>query len=225
MTSNPCRGPTPDAQARAPVTRGDLGRFLRSWTANPLRVAAIAPSGQKLARLMVQEITPQMGPILELGPGTGVFTRALLTQGIAEADLTLVELDPGFAALLRQRFSHAHVVVGSAADISRADLIHGRRVGAVVSGLGLLSMPLNTVRAILAGAFDCLKPDGAFYQFTYGPACPVPNSVLDDLKLGAQRIGGTWANLPPAAVYRIVRLDKDMKELPTTERRSNELDS
>lgn len=191
--------------ARSSVLRGDLGRFLRSWTANPLRIAAIAPSGRNLARLMVQEITPQLGPILELGPGTGVFTRALLTQGIAEADLTLVELDADFAGLLRQRFPRAHVVQGSAAALSRADLFHGRKAGAVVSGLGLLSMPVQTVRAILAGAFDCLQPDGALYQFTYGPTCPVPGTVLEDLRLRAERIGGTWANLPPAAVYRIVR--------------------
>ena len=78
-------------------------------------------------------------------------------------------------------------------------------------------MPHTTVQAILIGAFACLRPDGAFYQFTYGPACPVPQAILQELGLQARRIGGTWANLPPAAVYRIERAPhlRDAKGRPT----------
>jgi phospholipid N-methyltransferase len=168
-------------------------------------VAAVAPSGQRLARLMTSEITPQHGPVLELGPGTGVFTRALVARGVRQPDLTLVELDRRFAALLRERFPEARVVEGSAAALDASGLFPERRAGAAISGLGLLSMPVEIVQAILAGAFACLRPGGAFYQFTYGPACPVPRAVMADLGLRAERIGGTWVNLPPAAVYRIVR--------------------
>ena len=75
----------------------------------------------------------------------------------------------------------------------------------MVSGLPLLSMPAKTVSAILAGSFAHLREDGCFYQFTYGPRCPVPGKLLEGLGLEATRMGRTLRNIPPAAVYRIAR--------------------
>ena len=188
-----------------PDTAGwaDHLRFARSWVSNPLRVAAIAPSGARLARLMTREIGVQHAPVLELGPGTGVFTRALLDRGIDEADLTLVELESDFAAILRDRYPRARVLHADASRLAGMNLFPDRQAGAVLSGLGLLSMPTRTVFGILAGAFACLRPDGAYYQFTYGPRCPVPRPILDRLGLKSERVGGTLVNLPPASVYRI----------------------
>lgn len=185
--------------------RPDLRLFLRSWAAEPLRVAAIAPSGLSLARLITSEIDGASAPVLELGPGTGVFTRALIARGVAPADLTLIEFGAEFAALLRERFPEARIVHGDAARIRPEELFPAADAGAVVSGLGLLSMPPRTVLAILANAIDCLRPGASFYQFTYGPRCPVPRPILDRLGLKARRIGGTVMNLPPASVYRITR--------------------
>jgi hypothetical protein len=50
-----------------------------------------------------------------------------------------------------------------------------------------------------------MRPDGAFYQFTYGPRCPVSPLILDRLGLQAEHIGRALANLPPAGIYRISR--------------------
>lgn len=180
-------------------------RFVLSWAADPLRVAAIAPSGAALARLITREITVGHAPVLELGPGTGVFTRALIDVGIAPADLTLVEFGQAFAALLQARYPAARVVHGDAARIDARALYPNGKAGAVVSGLGLLSMRPRAVFAILNNAFACLRPDGSFYQFTYAARCPVPRPILDRLGLKATRIGGTVRNLPPASVYRISR--------------------
>ncbi|MFT4183521.1 MAG: methyltransferase domain-containing protein [Rhizobium sp.] len=187
------------------TTCSDFVQFFRSWVSDPMRVAAIAPSGERLARLMTQEIEPVGGPVLELGPGTGVFTRALLTRGIAESDLTLIEFGEEFAVQLRGRFPQARVVRMDAAELAECGLFADAPFGAVVSGLPLLSMPPEKVAAIVGGAFATLRPDGAFYQFTYGPRCPVPRSILNRLGLKATRIGGTVRNIPPAGVYRISR--------------------
>ena len=84
-------------------------------------------------------------------------------------------------------------------------MFDGEHVGAVVSGIPLLLMPAQGLISLLEGAFDRLRPDGAFYQFTYGRDAPIPRAILDGLALKATRIGGTLANLPPAAVYRIRR--------------------
>lgn len=185
--------------------RSDFGRFFRSWLANPLQVAAVAPSGKALAELMTREISPETGLVLELGPGTGAFTRALLGRGVREEDLTLIEYGEEFAGMLEDRFPQARVMRMDAADLTRQRLFKGQSVGAVVSGLPLLSMPKRKVMYILAGAFECLRPGGAFYQFTYGPRCPISDLVLDRYRLKATRIGRTIRNVPPAAVYRITR--------------------
>ncbi len=185
--------------------RSDRLRFLLAWLRDPLRIAAVAPSGRALARLMTAEISSKSGPVVELGPGTGPFTRALLERGVREADIALVEFEEGFARTLSLAFPEAHTISVDAAALGDIELFGGRSAGAVVSGLPLLSMPRAQVEAILAAAFGKLSADGAFYQFTYGPRCPVPDELLVRLGLDAERIGGTLANLPPAAVYRLRR--------------------
>ncbi|MFC3694515.1 class I SAM-dependent methyltransferase [Chenggangzhangella methanolivorans] len=179
--------------------------FLREWLAAPLRVGALAPSGATLARAITAEIGPEMGPVIELGPGTGVFTRALLDRGVAERDLTLVEAGSEFAVMLEARFPEARVLWMDASRLRAVDLFGGGQAGAVVSGLPLLSMSPRKVVAILDGAFRHLKPGGAFYQFTYGPGCPAPRPILDRLGLKASRVGRALSNVPPATVYRIQR--------------------
>lgn len=185
--------------------RSDLLHFFRAWIANPLRVAAVAPSGETLARLMTHEISAEHGPILELGPGTGVFTRALLARGVSEHDLTLVEYGQDFVPMLQDRFPEARILTMDAAKLGHLDLFGQALAGAVVSGLPLLSMSPRKITAILSGAFRHVRRGGAFYQFTYGPVCPVPRPILDRLGLKAKFVGRTVRNLPPAAVYRITR--------------------
>jgi phospholipid N-methyltransferase len=187
------------------VAYSDFGRFFRSWLSDPLRVAAIAPSGEALGQLMTREIARGDGPILELGPGTGVFTRALLARGIRESDLTLVEAGSDFARVLEVRFPQARIFWMDAAHLGRYEIFPEACVAAVVSGLPLLSMSPRKVTYILSGAFAYIRPGGAFYQFTYGPRCPVPRPILDRLGLKATHIGRAVRNIPPAAVYRITR--------------------
>lgn len=179
--------------------------FFRAWLRNPLRVAAISPSGHALARLITSEISHDTGPVIELGPGTGAFTRALIARGVRQEDLTLVESGSEFAAALHVCYPKARTLRMDAARLRTVDLSNGRQTGAVVSGLPMLSMPSRKVSDILAGAFHRMRPAGAFYQFTYGPSCPVPRRLLDHLGLEAAWIGGTLANLPPASVYRLRR--------------------
>ncbi len=187
------------------IPASDFVRFLRSWIADPLRVAAIAPSSESLARLITKEVLPCNGSVLELGPGTGVFTKALLVRGVHEKDITLVEFDERFAARLQDRFPQARVVHMDASRLAKHNLYPAANVNAVISALPLLTMSPKKMMSILSAAFDCLRPAGSFYQFTYAPYCPVPRPLLERLGLRATRIGGTVRNLPPAAVYRITR--------------------
>jgi phospholipid N-methyltransferase len=182
-----------------------FGSFFRSWLSSPQRVGAIAPSSEALAQLITSEITPASAPIIELGPGTGVFTHKLLQKGIAPQDLTLIEYGSEFVSVLQLRFPGVRVLWMDASKLVAAQIAPEGSVGAVVSGLPLLNMSPRKVVGILSGAFHYLRPNGAFYQFTYGPRSPVPRPLLDRLGLRATRIGRTLHNLPPATVYRVTR--------------------
>jgi phospholipid N-methyltransferase len=178
-----------------------------AWAAAPLRVGSVAPSGATLAALMTHEVDASAGPVLELGPGTGAFTRALLARGVKEEDLTLVEADADFAALLRRRFPAARIVECDAASIRALPLFDRPVVGAAVSGLPFRLVPPRKAMAILEGVFANMRVGGALYQFTYGRRCPIDQVVLDRLDLEVRRVGSTFRNFPPATVYCITRIN------------------
>lgn len=159
--------------------------FLRDLPSHPRATGAVVPSGQSLTQLITSEISLRTGPVLELGSGTGVFTRALLQRGVPASDLTLVKSSPEFANLLSERFPDARVICTDAARIQTQDALALNSFGAVVSGLPLLSMSLRVAVRILSNTFALLEQQATFFQFTYGPRCPISQSVLDRLGLKA----------------------------------------
>lgn len=192
-------------RANPSAARADAWTFFRQWLKNPIKMASIAPSGPQLAGMMVAELPPGARRVIELGGGTGVFTRALLASGIAADDLMVVELNPELHQHLHKMFPQAHVVRGDARELGRiaADDGYAARgpADAIVSGLGMLSMPRQLQQDIMAAALACLRPGGRFVQFTYGPAVPVAQEVVETLNLEARKGTTAWRNLPPATVY------------------------
>lgn len=183
--------------------------FFRQWLKNPLGIAAFSPSGRQLARQMIAELPAHASRVVELGGGTGVFTRAMLEHGIAARNLLVLELNDEFYRHLRHQFPQAHVVHGNATELKalaeRDGFLGDGLADAAISGLGLLSMSRTLQRAILEAAFSVLKPNGRLIQFTYGPSSPVPRELLTELGLQVRRGGFAWWNVPPAAVYVYTR--------------------
>ncbi len=180
--------------------------FFREWLRNPFAMAAVSPSGRQLASLMVGQLPHGAQRVIELGGGTGAFTRALLDRGIAPRNLLVIELNEALHRLLGERFPSVQVECGDARDVQQIARRSGvldqdGHVDAVVSGLGLLYMPQHVQREILRAAFAVLGPQGRFVQFTYGPISPVPRSLLQELDLKARRAGTAWRNMPPANVF------------------------
>lgn len=203
-------------QRRRPSTRNPAKAelpvawtFFRQWLKNPLSIAAFSPSGRQLAKQMIAELPHDARRVIELGGGTGVFTRALIDHGIAPKDLLVLELNQALFAHLRSRFAEAHVVCGDAQELksiaTQAGYLKDGPADAVLSGLGLLSMSRRTQRAILEAAFSVLQPEGRLIQFTYGPRSPVPRELLSELGLAVRRGGFAWRNVPPASVYVFTR--------------------
>ena len=201
-----------DTQARRGTTpvQPDAWTFFRQWLRNPRAMAAMAPSSRQLAKLMIEQLPDGAQHIIELGGGTGVFTQALLENGIEPAKLLVVELNEELHQLLMHRFPSVHVVCGDAQELKTIVRDSGftdeaSGVDAVVSGLGMLSMPRATQRAILKGVFNVLRKGGRFIQFTYGPASPVSRELLREIGLRVKRAGVAWLNVPPATVYVYTR--------------------
>lgn len=181
----------------------ELATFARAWLRAPLKMGAIVPSGPVLARAITSEISASTGKVLELGPGTGVFTRALLARGVSESNLTLLENDSRLASLLRARHPNVRIVSACATKLESLGLYQEKGLGAVISGLPLLSMPEATIQSILEGSFSQLCDGGAIYQFTYRPLCPVPKQVMKRLHLKSVCTSFSMRNLPPAWVFAI----------------------
>lgn len=191
-----------DAVAKKPAFRAlsDQLRFLRSWLANPLRIGAVAPSSKHLARAMAAVIDPtRPGLVVELGPGTGVVTEAILERGIAPERLLSIEFNSAFVPLLRERFQGVNVVEGDAFAI--ADIV-GRvtrdKVVAVVSSLPLFVHPEAKRIKMVQDAFDLMPPGAPFIQFSYAFVSPIPTAVPG---LTVETSGWIWGNVPPARVW------------------------
>jgi phosphatidylethanolamine/phosphatidyl-N-methylethanolamine N-methyltransferase len=178
----------------------DEVRFLRSWIEKPLHMGAVMPSGRVLARTMAQYVDIDSSePVVELGPGTGAITSALIEHGVDQKRLVLVEYNPGFCALLRDRYPHAKVVQGDAYAL-RDSLwnVLSAPASAVVSGLPLVMKPMLTRLKLIRDAFGALAPGAPFVQFTYSVAPPIPKSLPGVSTEASERI---WMNLPPARVW------------------------
>lgn len=179
--------------------------FLRELARAPLRTAALAPSSEALASLMVSEIDPQAGLVVELGPGTGRITEALLARGVPQEQLIVVEANPRFARLLRRRFPRA-LVRGDKAEWLASDPLPGAaEVSAVISGLPLPALGPFAQARILRDWYATLPRVQGFYQFTYAPVSPVAPVRLSAWGLESERLGSVMLNMPPATVYRFRR--------------------
>jgi phosphatidylethanolamine/phosphatidyl-N-methylethanolamine N-methyltransferase len=185
---------------KKPLRLDDEVRFLRSWIEKPLHMGAVMPSGRLLARTMAQYVdVDSEGPVVELGPGTGAITNALIERGVDQRRLVLVEYNPGFCALLRDRYPQARVVQGDAYRL-RDSLRHvlAQPASAVVSGLPLVTKPMQIRLKLIRDAFLALAPGAPFVQFTYSVTPPIPKSLPGVSTEASERV---WMNLPPARVW------------------------
>jgi phosphatidylethanolamine/phosphatidyl-N-methylethanolamine N-methyltransferase len=178
----------------------DEVRFIRSWLERPLSIGAVTPSGKILARTMARYVDPNStGPVVELGPGTGPVTEALVEAGVDPARLVLVEFNPNFCNLLRARYPEATLVQGDAYSMRRLlETLLLQPAAAVVSGLPLITKPITMRMRLLRDAFDLMLPGAPFVQFTYSVASPVPRRLGGFSAEASERI---WMNIPPARVW------------------------
>jgi phosphatidylethanolamine/phosphatidyl-N-methylethanolamine N-methyltransferase len=178
----------------------DEVRFIRSWIERPLSIGAVTPSSKMLARAMARYVDPHSdGPVVELGPGTGPVTAALVEAGVDPSRLVLVEFNPGFCRILRARYPDATLVQGDAYSMRRLlETLLLEPAAAVVSGLPLVTKPMRQRLRLVRDAFDLMLPGAPFVQFTYSVASPLPRQLGGFSVEASERI---WMNIPPARVW------------------------
>jgi phosphatidylethanolamine/phosphatidyl-N-methylethanolamine N-methyltransferase len=175
--------------------------FLRAWIANPQRTGSVAPSSPQLGAAMARWLPRNRESfVLELGPGTGAVTDALLKHGLREDRLVAIERNPKLAKRLREKFPRAHIITGDAWQLD--DLLRGcddpiTSVGAVISSLPLLNFPPEQAESLAHKIRAVLKPRGHWVQYSYHLGKKTPRGS-HHFELHDSRI--VWLNFPPARV-------------------------
>lgn len=187
-----------NAQARE--RRADLVRFFGTWMRNPIKMGAVAPSSATYCAKMVAASTTKIdGPVLELGPGLGVVTRALLDAGVSPSRITSIEYDRDFAATLQRRFPAVNVIRGDGFDLDRTLADGGAtRFSTILLAIPIVKFPQGERQALFSRYFSRLAPGGNLTQLSYlwtPPVKPVPG-IFD---VSASPI--VWDNIPPARVW------------------------
>ncbi len=178
----------------------DEMRFFRTWASKPLTTGAVSPSGRSLARAMAARIDGSWpGVVVELGPGTGAVTAALIERGVEPERLVAVEYNGEFARHISRRFRGLRVIEGDAYDLAATLARHEvGPVAAVVSSLPLFTRPMEERRDLVSRVMDLVPPGRPLVQFSYALVPPVPAEP------------GRWSldvsdwilmNLPPARVW------------------------
>ena len=183
------------------ATLSDTTLFLQEWLANPKRTGSVVPSSKRLAAAMARWLPANRESfVLELGPGTGIVTEALLQHGLREERLIAIEHNPKLASLLHERFPRANIICGDAwhlDDLLRDRLQPIESVGAVISSLPLLNFSEEQAEALALKIRDVLEPQGNWVQFTYRIHKRRQRGA-STFRLHASKI--VWFNLPPARV-------------------------
>ena len=186
--------------------------FLKTFLMHPSQVGAVAPSSPGLVKMMVDGIDwSSARSVVEYGPGTGVFTTAILTRLHDEAKFFAIERSPGMVRSARLRCPGADIVEDSVTNV--AQLCSERsisEVDAIVCGLPWASFSEALQKEVMEAMFGVLKPGGQFATFAYLQGLALPAGRRFALHLTkhfsvVEKSPTVWRNLPPAFVYRCVR--------------------
>lgn len=179
--------------------------FLQEAFNRPRQIGAIAPSSRNLAVAMARWLPPERDHfVLELGPGTGVVTRALLEKGLPEDRLVAIEMSSLLADHLRQLFPQANIITGDALDLDQLLAVHAPHAGPfpiVFSSLPLCNFEIEAARRLTGKIRRMLVPGGKYIQYSYRLSMKRARSIAHFQYVTSQVV---WFNLPPArvSVYR-----------------------
>jgi len=181
------------------MVAADASVFFGLWLQKPLRIAAVNPSGARLADTIARCIDlARPGPILELGAGTGSLTRGIIRAGCPPERIIALEREPPLVAVLRRQFPAMTVIEGDATRIGEHLAGRVERLAAVVSSLPIKWFPPEEQYAVVRPCLDFLGPGGRFLQVTNAFRSPL---AIDRLGIAGREIARVWLNLLPTQIW------------------------
>ena len=177
----------------------DAGVFFALWLQKPLRIAAVKPSGARLADTVARclDLT-RPGPVLELGAGTGSLTRGLVRAGCPPERIIALESEPALVAVLRRAFPAMTIIEGDATRVADYFAGYVERFAAVVSSLPIKWFPVEAQHAVVKPCLDLLGPGGRFLQVTNAFTSPL---AIDRLGISGREVARVWLNLLPTQIW------------------------
>ncbi len=187
-------------------------RFLGQFVRSPGSVGAIAPSSERLARVITSWVRlPEADVVVAYGPGTGAFTDHIRRRLKPGATFFAIERDRVLYDVLRRRLPDVPLYCDSAAAVRRYLDEHGAdRIDCIVCGLPWATFPAALQEELLQATHDALADGGQFVTFAYLHGLPLPAARRFRKRLGAffSSVGRSrivWPNLPPALVYQCTK--------------------
>jgi phosphatidylethanolamine/phosphatidyl-N-methylethanolamine N-methyltransferase len=175
-------------------------RFFKGWIDKPRAVGSIIPTSSVTARKMATVVNPDSGlPVLELGPGTGVITKAILETGLAPSNLWCIEYSQDFVEHLRRDYPGVNIVQGDAFNLD--ETLGDQRdmtFDSIVSGVPLLNFPVPQRVAYVEDLLDRIPVGRPIVQLTYGPKSPVPPGMGN---YTVEHFDFIIRNLPPTQLW------------------------
>lgn len=178
--------------------------FLRDFLKDPVAIGAISESSKAMARAMMEDLKINFGdPVMEFGPGTGVFTKKIREK----TNIYLgIERNLRFTQLLDRRFPDMKFVNGLAED----GFSHYKATGlpppkVIICGLPLAIWVDELQDAIIENLENLMTPGCVFRTFQYAHSFAFPLAIRFRHKMNLlcgqyERSPIVLRNLPPAFI-------------------------
>jgi phosphatidylethanolamine/phosphatidyl-N-methylethanolamine N-methyltransferase len=179
-------------------------RFFKGWMDGPKQVGAICPTSSVTAKRMASVIDTASGlPVLELGPGTGIITKAILERSVAPENLVSIEYSTDFYQHLTRNFAGVNFINGDAFDLQKTLGAWNTRIfDSVISAIPLLSFPMERRIALIEDLFDRMPAGRPVLQITYSPVSPI---IANPDRYKIRHFDFVVRNLPPAQLWSYTR--------------------
>lgn len=175
-------------------------RFFKGMMQGPKTVGSIVPTSSITARKMASVINPHSGlPVLELGPGTGAITKAILSRGVKPEKLVAVEYSTDFYEHLVRLYPGVNFINGDAFNLDKTlGSMKDQTFDSVVSAVPLLNFPMQARIALLESLLDRLPAGRPVVQISYGPVSPI---IARPDRYHIQHFDFIVRNIPPAQLW------------------------